>query len=183
MISYMDVLTILLIFFIAVAARLPAHPKAAAPQSTEAAPKPAPSPLAEEQKSLRQHGIDAKIEPRGLVISLPQQILFASGDDRVSASALPVVDQIAEVIRRVPNRVSLIGHADSRPIHNRRFANNWELSAARGLRLLELLTGRYAIPESRLSLSSDGSNRPRASNETGDGRASNRRVEIVLLAE
>ncbi len=177
----MDVLTILLIFFIAVAARLPTHPKAAAP--APALQKPAPSPLAQLETSLQQHGIDAKMEPRGLVISLPQQILFGSGDDRVSASALPVVDQIAEVIRRVPNRVSLIGHADSRPIHNRRFANNWELSAARGLRLLELLAGRYAIPESRLSVSSDGANRPRASNETEDGRASNRRVEIVLLAD
>ena len=181
----MDVLTILLIFFIAVAARLPARPKPALAESKPAPvePKPAPSPLAQLQKSLQQRGIDAKMEPRGLVISLPQQILFASGDDRVSASALPVVDQIVDVIRQAPNRVSLIGHADSRPIHNRRFANNWELSASRGLRLLELLTGRYAIPESRFSVSSDGTNRPRASNETEDGRASNRRVEIVLLAE
>lgn len=188
MISYMDVLTILLIFFIAVAAQLPARPQPVSassetPAHTALANSVADSLLADAQKTLQQHGIDAKMEPRGLVISLPQQILFASGEDRVSAGALPVVDQIAEVIREVPNRVSLIGHADSVPIHNRRFANNWELSAARGLRLLELLTGRYSIPESRLSVASDGANRPRGSNDTEDGRASNRRVEIVLLAE
>ena len=57
-----------------------------------------------------------------------------------------------------------------------------ELSAARGLRLLEVLTDR-GIEESRLSVSSDGANRPVASNDTPDGRASNRRVEIVILSE
>ncbi len=178
MISYMDVLTILLIFFIAVAAQLP--PNSPAPPPIDS---PGPSPLDKARKVLEQRGIEAALEPRGLVIRLPQAILFASGDDQVSAGALPTVEVIAQVIRDVPNRVSLIGHADSVPIRNRRFANNWELSAARGLRLLELLANRYAIPESRLSVSSDGSNRPLGSNETEAGRASNRRVEIVLLAE
>jgi chemotaxis protein MotB len=117
------------------------------------------------------------------VISLPQRVLFASGEDRVRAEALPMVEEIVGVIRQVPNRVNVIGHADAQPIHNRRFANNWELSAARGVRLLELLSGPYGIPESRLSVSSEGTNRPLGSNETKDGRASNRRVEIVLLAE
>jgi len=87
------------------------------------------------------------------------------------------------VLRDVPNQVSLIGHADSIPIHNRRFKNNWELSAARGLRLLETLNSRFGIPESRLSVSSDGANRPRSSNDTPNGRAENRRVEIVILDE
>jgi chemotaxis protein MotB len=201
MVSYMDVLTILLIFFIAVAAQLPARPQVTSTSSTlpavnsaqadskpvqasMAAETPPPhSALADAQQALEKLGIDAKMEPRGLVISLPQRILFASGEDRVSANALPIVEEIAGVIRQTPNRVSLIGHADSVPIHNRRFANNWELSAARGLRLLELLTSRYAIPESRLSVASDGTNRPLGSNETEDGRASNRRVEIVLLTE
>jgi chemotaxis protein MotB len=188
MISYMDVLTILLIFFIAVAAQLPARPQVEAAQlparpPVAAAPATQQTPLSDARKTLEKSGIDVKMETRGLVISLPQQILFASGEDRVSPDALPMVGEIARVIRDLPNRVSLIGHADSVPIHNRRFANNWELSAARGLRLLELLTGRFAIAESRLSVSSDGTNRPRGSNETKDGRASNRRVEIVLLAE
>jgi len=177
MVSYLDVLTILLIFFIATAAKLPVRPPATAP-----APVP-PSPLSVAQDSLQQHGIPARMEPRGLVISLPQTILFASGDDRVSEDALPTVNRIAEVLRPIPNRVNLIGYADSLPIHNRRFRNNWELSAARGLRLLELLSGQYAIPESRLSVSSDGANQPRGSNQTVDGRASNRRVEIVILPE
>jgi chemotaxis protein MotB len=74
-----------------------------------------------------------------------------------------------------------VGHADTIPIHNRRFSNNWELSAARSLNLLALLTTEYGIPESRLSIQSYGSNRPLDSNETETGRAANRRVEILIL--
>jgi chemotaxis protein MotB len=117
------------------------------------------------------------------MISLPQTILFASGDDVINSQAIPMVEEIAGVLGAVLNRVTLSGHADSTPIHNRRFKNNWELSAARGLRLLELLSGRYGISESRLTVSSDGANRPKESNETPEGRASNRRVEILILNE
>ncbi len=174
MISYMDVLTILLIFFVAAAAH------DLAPPAKAAAPEPV-LPLIEVQKKLEQQGFEVRREPRGLVISLPQTILFSSGDDRIGGDAIPMVGQIAGVLRDIPNRVILIGHADAMPIHNRVFKNNWELSAARGLRLLELLTGSYGIPESRLSVASDGAYRPKGPNDTADGRASNRRVEIVIL--
>jgi chemotaxis protein MotB len=133
------------------------------------------------QQKLAQDGLDPRLEPRGLVISLPQAILFAPGEDRINPEALPKVEQIAEVLRTIPNKVSLAGHADPIPIHNRRFRNNWELAAARSMQLLDLLATRYAIEESRLSIVSYGSVDPRSPNETSDGRASNRRVEIVIL--
>lgn len=195
MISYMDVVTILLILFVALAAQSLQHPKkiaaAAAPVpvavKVASPPKPVtPSPqprsvLLATQEKLRAHGLDSRLEPRGLVISLPQAILFASGQDSISPSAEPVVAKIAGILREVPNRISLIGHADSIPIHNSRFKNNWELSAARGLRLLDLLSREYGIPESRLSVASDGSYDPASPNDTAQGRAGNRRVEIVVL--
>jgi chemotaxis protein MotB len=189
MISYMDVLTILLIFFVAIAAHgLPVLQQAspAPPAPVQEAPKPvAPDPelhpaLHRIKEQLESHGLDLRIEPRGLVISLPQAVLFPSGEDQISREALPTVEGIASVLRDVPNSVSLVGHADSVPIHNRRFRNNWELSAARGLRLLELLSQGYGIPESRLSIASEGSYQPKGPNDTPDGRASNRRVEIVI---
>ena len=191
MISYVDVLTILLIFFVAIVARgLPALqvlPPAPVPAAKPAPPPPvAPDPhpaLAEAQRRLALQHLDLRMEARGLVISLPQTILFSSGDDQIGPDALPVVRQIADVLRDLPNRVSLIGNADSVPIHNRRFKNNWELSAARGLRLLEALSGTYGIPEARLSVSSEGAYRPRGPNDSPEGRATNRRVEIVILDE
>jgi len=197
MVSYADVLTILLIFFLVAAARNLEAPKA------QAAARPAPPPVVRPevppappappvsdrtdlkrlQERLSEQGLDPKLEPRGLVISLPQVILFPSGEDTVSAKALPTIEQIAEVVRDIPNEVRLIGHADPVPIHNRRFRSNWDLSMARSQRIVELLSGRYGIPESRLSISSYGPYRPAAPNDTADGRASNRRVEIVILDE
>jgi chemotaxis protein MotB len=186
MVSYMDVLTILLIFFVAAAAQSamphPA-PEKAAPQPIAQPVPPLHLELLQPQQKLASLGLDLKMEPRGLVISLPQTILFASGDDAVSVEARTTVEQIAAVLREIPNRVSLVGHADAVPIHNRRFKNNWELAAARSLRLLELLGRDGGIEESRLSVASYSSFEPKDSNDTADGRASNRRVEIVILDE
>ena len=199
MISYSDVMTILLILFVAIAAQAFQENRAPAPkvevkaavQAQVAKPLPEPQPAAEKpretllaaQKALRERGIDPKLEARGLVISLPQAILFESGQDHVNASAYAMIGQIADVLGAMPNRVSLVGHTDAVPIHNYRFKNNWELSASRSLNLLELLSTRYGIPEARLSVASLGSYSPKGPNDTADGRAENRRVEIVILPD
>lgn len=221
MVSYMDVLTILLIFFVAIAAqslqrlrpaavaatRAPAGSRTAAPPAPSAVTQAAPAQIASAaptqtvnprpdavvpearqtllraQQSLEKHGLDMRLEPRGLVISLPQAILFPSGEDRISPQALPILARIADVLRDIPNEVSLIGHADAVPIHNRHFKSNWDLSMARSLRILEVLSSRYQIPESRLHIASYGPYRPNSPNTTADGRARNRRVEIVISGE
>jgi chemotaxis protein MotB len=209
LISYTDLITILLILFAAVAAQglhssgtsaprqalaqitLPAHavPAQAVPKPPSAPPPPASKPVSQDpiliqaEKKLQALGLDSRLEKRGLVISLPQAVLFPSGEDRVMPAAFPMVSEIADVLASVPNKVALVGHADSVPIHNKRFQNNWELSAARSVKLLELLTTRYGIADSRFSVQSEGSNDPRDTNETPDGRAENRRVDILLLDE
>jgi chemotaxis protein MotB len=188
MVSYVDVLTILLIFFMVGAARSldvpPVHRVAPTqPSPAHRPPDASRDDLIRAQELLRKRGLEPKLEARGLVISLPQVILFSSGEDTVSPRALPTIAQIAGVLRDIPNHVRLIGHADTVPIHNRRFGSNWELSMARSQKILELLSGEYGIPESRLSVASYGPYRPAATNDTTDGRASNRRVEIVILDE
>jgi chemotaxis protein MotB len=193
LISYTDFVTILLILFIAIAAQgLHSAAQPAAQPANQPQPKPTPEKpetkthdsrqaLAGADQKLKQAGLDSHLEKRGLVISLPQAILFPSGEDHVLPAAFPIVAQIAEVLNSVPNKVALVGHADSIPIHNKRFQSNWELSAARSVNLLEVLSSRYGISESRLSVQSYGSNDPKDSNETETGRAENRRVEILLL--
>jgi len=193
MVSYLDVVTILLIFFVAAAAKVASAPVkivpkppavlAVKPLPVQVQPKPEqpkPDPILD---GFARLGLETRREPRGLVVELPQALLFSSADDRISEAALPVVDSIAQVLETIPNRVILIGHADAVPIHNRRFNSNWELSVARGMRLLELLSGQYGIDEKRLSVSGDSSNRPADTNDTPQGRASNRRVELVVLDE
>jgi len=198
LISYTDFITILLILFVAIAAQgmhpsQPPPPPLPKPTLAKPEAKPQPKPeakqdesrqaLAEAQQKLKLDGLDSRLEDRGLVISLPQAILFPSGEDQVMPSAYPLVSRIAVVLASVPNKVALVGHADSIPIHNKRFQSNWELSAARSVNLLEVLSSRYGIAESRLSVQSYGSNDPRDSNDTAAGRAENRRVEILLLDE
>lgn len=207
LVSYTDLLTLLLIFFVAASAKSLNRPQlspslkshavedkvritsvsAAAPVQPQPEPSQTPLPthqgLVRAQQELEKLGLSATMEARGLVISLPQAILFASGKDQVSTAALPVVGSIAGVIRDIPNRVSLAGHADAIPIHNREFQNNWELASARGMRLLQLFSQQYGIPETRLSVASFGSNDPKEPNDTEAGRATNRRVEIVIQDE
>jgi chemotaxis protein MotB len=185
MVSYLDVLTILLILFVAMAAQTlhSATPPPPPPAAAAAATPPAPSPnaaLAQVQQELAKMHLDVQLESRGVVVSLPQALLFAPGEDQVSAGAIATVSAIGDVLGKIPNNVSLVGHADATPIHNKHFRNNWELAAARGLRLLELLSSQYGIEESRLSVESYGSSDPKSTNDTPDGRASNRRVEIVI---
>jgi chemotaxis protein MotB len=191
MISYLDVLTILLILFVAVAAKSLETAKTAEEPAKSPAKgieivlaKPDPKPLRSGiQQKLEHYGLDWHAEARGLVVSLPQAVLFPQGEAQINAAALPMVGQIANVLQDIPNKISLAGHADPVPIHNRLFKSNWELAAARSLSLLNLLTTRYGIAESRFSIASYGSNDPRNPNDTPDGRASNRRVEILILDE
>src|ERR1700745_2062632 len=90
-VSYVDILTILLIFFIAAAAKIPSVAKATTPP-----PRPvANSALEIAREELAARGLDARIEQRGLVVSLPQAILFASGDDQVDSAAFPTIEKIA----------------------------------------------------------------------------------------
>jgi chemotaxis protein MotB len=215
MVSYVDVLGILLIFFMLAAARslpsaqaqkvVPAPPPSVtetqaeavppaeaeqpaentspAPPVESAEPAPARANLIHAQELLKEQGLEPKLEARGLVISVPQVILFPSGEDAVNPAAMPTIAQIAGVLRDIPNDVRLVGHADTVPVHNRRFRSNWDLSMARSEKILRLLSVRYGISESRLSIASYGPWRPAAPNDTVDGRASNRRVEIVILDE
>jgi chemotaxis protein MotB len=181
MVSYLDVLTILLILFVAIAAQALQTPPPKPPEPVAKVAPPPVSPMAAIQKEFEQTNLDVHMDPRGVVISLPQALLFPPGEDHINADAMETVGIIGDVLRKIPNNVSLIGHSDAIPIHNRRFSSNWELASARGLRLLELLSSRYGIDESRLSVQSYGSFAPKSTDDTPDGRASNRRVEIVIL--
>ena len=139
-------------------------------------------------QSQLKHEIDAgmlkvTMEARGVVISLRQAAFFPSGQDTIDAATYPTIEKIAQVLRTVPNRVRLEGHTDAVPIHNVRYRSNWELSASRGVTMLEILTTRYEIPEARLAVGGYAETIPIASNDTAEGRAQNRRVDVVILNE
>ncbi|HUJ23048.1 MAG TPA: flagellar motor protein MotB [Bryobacteraceae bacterium] len=133
------------------------------------------------QDEIKTGKITMRLEPRGLVVSLQQAAFFPTGEDTLNASTLPSIQKVADVLRGLPNPVRLEGHTDSVPIHTARFRNNWELSAARSIAMLDVLSSRFQIPAERFSVAGYADTSPVASNETEEGRARNRRVDIVIL--
>jgi chemotaxis protein MotB len=128
--------------------------------------------------------VDVKIEPqRGLVISLAEAAFFDSGAAELKAGAVGAMEAIAEILRRAPQQVRVEGHTDDRPIRTARFPSNWELSAARAVFIVEVLVQEYGLSPDQLSAAGYASFRPVDTNETSEGRARNRRVDIVLLHE
>ena len=140
--------------------------------------------LTEELKKEIESGrIEISMQPRGLVVSFAQAALFPSGEDVISPDAYEGLSKVAAAINRLPNPVRLEGHTDSIPIRTPRFRSNWELSAARSIALMAILTEKYGVPADRLSIAGYADTAPIASNETEAGRARNRRVDIVVLNE
>jgi chemotaxis protein MotB len=136
-------------------------------------------------KALNQEIKDGKVElhlePRGLVVSLRQATFFPSGEDKVDPATFDSIDKIASIVRNLPNPVRLEGHTDSIPIHTDRFRSNWELSAARSIAMLELLSSHYEIPRQRMAIAGYADTVPKDSNDNEAGRAHNRRVDVVIL--
>ncbi|HLK49915.1 MAG TPA: flagellar motor protein MotB [Bryobacteraceae bacterium] len=158
----------------------------------EQEPKPKPGQQAELLPSLhylnkeledaiKAGKIDVHLEPRGLVISLRQAAFFPSGEDTIAPETYTTIQKIAEVIGRLPNPVRLEGHTDSIPIHTARFDSNWELSAKRAIAMMKQLTDSFGLPKDRFAIAGYAETAPVDSNDTPEGRAHNRRVDIVIL--
>lgn len=122
-------------------------------------------------------------ESEGLVISLREFGFFESGSPSLKASAIPALDRIASILAFRTCRLRIEGHTDNIPIHTPQMASNWELSTARSTEMVRLLIVRYGFPPERLSAAGYAEYHPIASNETPQGRAQNRRVDIVILKE
>jgi chemotaxis protein MotB len=133
------------------------------------------------EQEIRQGKLEIRMEPRGLVISLRDSAFFSSGTDVLDPSNLPTMRKLAELIATLPNSIQLEGHTDSIPIHNARFKSNWELSCARAIAVLETFCGTFELSRSRFSVVGRADTVPIDSNETPQGRARNRRVDVVIL--
>jgi len=131
---------------------------------------------------LKTGKLQLRLDARGLIISMREKAFFASGDSAIAPDSLPMLAKIAAVVQSLPNSVRLEGHTDARPIHTSRFHSNWELSAARSIAMLELLRDRFQIPPSRMAVAGYAENSPVDTNDTEEGRAHNRRVDLVLLS-
>ena len=135
------------------------------------------------QLEIAQHTVALHRETEGLVISLREFGFFDSGSAALKPSALPALDRIASILSLRTCRLRIEGHTDNIPIHTAQWASNWELSTARSTELVRLLIMRYSFPPDRLSAAGFAEYHPIASNKSVQGRAQNRRVDVVILSE
>jgi chemotaxis protein MotB len=131
------------------------------------------------QPEIDQGVIAIRESPDGLVISLQEAGFFESGASSIRPTALPVLDRIAAALPESALRVE--GNTDDVPIHTPQFASNWELSSSRASSIARLLLLHANIHADKMSVAGYAEFHPAASNDTAEGRARNRRVDIVLL--
>lgn len=118
-----------------------------------------------------------------LTVNILDRILFDSGEADLKPEGQQILEKIAGVLSQHTNRqVHVIGHTDDVPIH-RKFASNWELSTARATAAVRFLQDRASVDPRRLGALGYGEFHPAAPNTTAEGRAKNRRIEIVVLPE
>ena len=130
---------------------------------------------------IASHSISLEMGRDGLVISLREAGFFDSGSAAPKPQALPTLRQIAAKLCATPYDLRIEGHTDNVPIHNAEFNSNWELSSARATRIARLFLDMNAMPPDRLSAAGYAEYHPVAGNETPEGRAENRRVDLVVL--
>jgi chemotaxis protein MotB len=120
-----------------------------------------------------------------IILELSDQILFAPGSDQIKSAGIPVLRRVGELLaRQIQNMTLLVaGHTDNVPIRGGRFPSNWELSAARAVNVVRFFEQETGLPPERLAAVGYGEHRPIASNQEPQGRALNRRIEIILLSQ
>jgi len=195
MVSYADFITLLFAFFVVLFAAANSDAKKAVQiaHAVESAFKhravaaEAPDASVKLQleeafkEEIEKNVIHIVQDSRGVTVSLAEAGFFDSGSATVSESGLLVLQRIAEKLQATSANLRVEGHTDNSPIHTSLFPSNWELSAARATNVLEYLISNAGIPPQRLSAAGYGEYRPTATNDTPEGRAMNRRVDLVII--
>lgn len=128
-----------------------------------------------------QHTVSIQMGRDGLVISLREAGFFDSGSAAPRPETMVSLRQIEASLSHSPYDVRVEGHTDNVPIHTAVFDSNWELSSARATRIARMFLQLGAIPADRLSAAGYAEFHPVASNATAEGRATNRRVDLVVM--
>jgi chemotaxis protein MotB len=138
------------------------------------------------EEALAQAGFDDAAEfvinERGLTIAVAtDKVLFASGSSEFGDKGRDIIGVIAPTLLEFSNDVLVEGHTDTVPLNHDGY-DNWNLSSDRALAVLKLLVDSFGIDPGRVAATGFGEFRPKADNDTPEGRATNRRVELVIVA-
>ncbi|RUA06861.1 MAG: hypothetical protein DSY82_09055 [Flavobacteriia bacterium] len=131
---------------------------------------------------IQDQDIQINVEKTVVYISIADKLLFKTGSDVVSERAKEVLGKVATVISSKPNmEVQVEGYTDNVPIKTKCIKDNWDLSTARATAVVRVLQNDYNIDPARLIAAGRSEYMPLASNDTPEGRSTNRRTRIVIL--
>lgn len=125
--------------------------------------------------------VNVENKRKGLVISLTGEILYEQGRAEIREQGIEVLAMISDILIDIPNDIMIEGHTDDVPIRTNEFPSNWELSTARAVNVIKFLIEERDFEPARLSAAGYSEYRPVADNDNPEGRAENRRVEVVVL--
>lgn len=133
------------------------------------------------EKNNYSSSIKLEENSRGVTIHILEDIVFPSGSAELKKSSKIVLQQLAAIIRRLPNDIRIEGHTDNVPINTPQFPSNWHLSVSRALNTAYYLMTEQGLDPEKLSIVGYSEYKPLESNQTSDGKAANRRVDIVII--
>jgi len=130
---------------------------------------------------IRKHEVQMRMTPEGLVVSLREVGFFNSGEADLLEDGQATLARIATILGGKGFEIRVEGHTDNVPIHTAEFKSNWELSTARATQVVALLIEKYSFDPLLISAAGYSEYRPVNSNDTPQGRAANRRVDLVVV--
>lgn len=198
LVTYLDMLTLLLTLFVVMLAYSSFRPDrftelteaVRTETASPAAQHPAPEPPSAAQRLADQFAVELeraglledvamRVEDLRLTLQIQERILFSSGSAELNAQGESLLAGLVPMFQAPGRLISVEGHTDDVPIRTAQFPSNWELSAARASRVVRHLV-EQGVPAPRLRAIGYGETRPVEKNETAEGRASNRRVALVI---
>jgi chemotaxis protein MotB len=138
--------------------------------------------LAQKLRSMVEAGkLEVSIRKGRMVVKLADQILFDAGRTELKPEGKAALTEVANALRTIPDRDFLIaGHTDIDPIRGRKFRSNWDLSAARAVEVVAFLQ-QGGVDPARLAASGFAEYDPVADNGNAEGKAQNRRIEVIVM--
>ena len=122
--------------------------------------------------------VDVSSDERGAIITLSDTVMFPPGKSRMTYTGDEIIKQVFDILQQFSYQVKIEGHTDNAPIRTERFPSNWELSASRAAEVARKLV-KAGFNPTQLSIEAFAQYRPKVPNDSRQGRATNRRIEIV----
>ncbi len=133
------------------------------------------------EKEIANGQIEIETVGMKIIIRISQEGSFRSGSDYIQDKFLPVIDKIRALLVTIPGQISIEGHTDNQPYRGSQYRSNWGLSSARATAFAEELFVAPELSEDRFQIIGHGDKKPLVKNDSPEGRAKNRRVEVVII--